>query len=118
MVFTSIPWRRKKTYGEKGKIIVIEGVSSLNPFPGMSQNPLGRANEIRTTGLLSSESDDDGRGVVQGVNARAILRPNNFDHPFVLYFGLIAEVAGVELWCQDEAGPFSSLSTLPHKRYR
>jgi len=69
---------------------VIEGVSSLNPFPGMSQNPLGRANEIRTTGLLSSESDDDGRGVVQGVNAHAILRPNNFDHPFVLCFLLVA----------------------------
>jgi len=30
-------------------------------LPGMSQDPLGRANEIWTTYLLSSESHDDGR---------------------------------------------------------
>jgi hypothetical protein len=35
-------------------------------FPGMSKDALGRADQLGTPGVLSSQANDDGSGVGQG----------------------------------------------------
>jgi hypothetical protein len=48
----------------------VAAASSLNCLSSMSENTLGRANELRTPNVLSSQSDDNGSRIGQSDPSR------------------------------------------------